>query len=197
MTRAKTVVVRTGFLASAGNRRNIGLLSSMVPDSVEVSMGSCSEAGCDSGNETYEIVDAAAQVQALTIRSEVNGCLEGVLALGQIYVLASRVTDPANLFFVGLPPKDLLADVAQAWTAAGLEPNACFEAAAAVTQEWNWQHPGGSERKIVDPERWLHPELLQTGSQSAVAVKNVTRNSESTACSCAGPARPARLDPAL
>ena len=100
-------------------------------------------------------------MQALTIRSEVNGCLEGVFALGQIYVLASRVTDPANLFFVGLPPKDLLADVAQAWTAAGLEANACFEAAAAVTEEWNWQHPGGSQRKIVDPERWLHPECKQ------------------------------------
>ena len=97
-------------------------------------------------------------MQALTIRSEVNGCLEGVFALGQIYVLASRVTDPANLFFVGLPPKDLLADVEPAWTAAGLDADACFAAAAAVTEEWEWTRSGDNGLEMVDPSRHLQPQ---------------------------------------
>ena len=101
------------------------------------------------------------EVQALTIRSEVNGCLEGVFALGQIYVLASRVTDPANLSFVGLPPKDLLADVAQAWTAAGLDANACFDAAAAVTDEWEWERLADNDRSLEDPGQHLQPQYKQ------------------------------------
>jgi hypothetical protein len=46
--------------------------------------------------------------KALSIRHTVYGCLEGVFAQGQVYVLVSRVTDPANFalvacafFFVG------------------------------------------------------------------------------------------------
>ena len=44
------------------------------------------------------------QVQALTIKTKVHGCLEGVFALGQVYVLISRVTDPTHLELVGIPP---------------------------------------------------------------------------------------------
>ena len=44
------------------------------------------------------------KVQALTIRHVVDGCLEGMFALGQMYVLWSRVTDPALFHAVGLPP---------------------------------------------------------------------------------------------
>ena len=76
------------------------------------------------------------KVQALTIRHDVHGCLEGMFALGQLYVLWSRVTDP-NLFHgVGLPPADLLDDVARAWAAAGLDVHACFAAAVKVSGEW-------------------------------------------------------------
>ena len=54
------------------------------------------------------------KVQALTIRHDVNGCLEGKSALGQLYVLWSRVADPKLFNAVGLPPADLLDEVATA-----------------------------------------------------------------------------------
>jgi len=54
------------------------------------------------------------KVQSLTIVHKVLGCLEGVFAHGQIYVLISRVTDPKNFHAVGLPPADLLDAVAEA-----------------------------------------------------------------------------------
>jgi hypothetical protein len=78
------------------------------------------------------------KVQALTIYHVVHGCLEGVFAHGQIYVLSSRVTDPRNFHAVGLPPKDLLEEVARAWRDAGLDVEACFEKAASVTGEWEY-----------------------------------------------------------
>ena len=66
------------------------------------------------------------KVQALTIRHDVHGCLEGMFALGQLYVLWSRVADP-NLFRGScFPPADLMDDVAGAWAAAGLDEHACF-----------------------------------------------------------------------
>ena len=54
------------------------------------------------------------KTQALSIKHLVIGCLEGVFAMGQVYVLASRCTDPQNFSLVGVPPKDLLHDVAAA-----------------------------------------------------------------------------------
>ena len=43
------------------------------------------------------------KTQALSIRHLVLGCLEGVFALGQVYVLISRVTDPQNFSLLGIP----------------------------------------------------------------------------------------------
>ena len=37
-----------------------------------------------------------------------NGCLEGVFAFGQVYVLISRVTDPRNMCLLGLDERDLI-----------------------------------------------------------------------------------------
>ena len=39
---------------------------------------------------------------------------------------------------VGLPPKDLLEDVAQAFCEKGLDPDECFARACDVTQEWQY-----------------------------------------------------------
>jgi hypothetical protein len=72
------------------------------------------------------------KVQALTIREEVFGCFEGVFAHGQVYVLWSRVTDPLNFHLVGLPPVDMLEDVARAWAAAGLDVDECMTSAVEV-----------------------------------------------------------------
>ena len=59
-------------------------------------------------------------------------------AMGQVYVLISRVTDPRNMLLIGLPPKDMLEDIAQALVENGLDPDEVFERACNVTQEWEY-----------------------------------------------------------
>ena len=61
------------------------------------------------------------KVQALPIKHIVRGVLEGIFAQGQVYVLVSRVTDPQNFHLLGLPPIDMLEEVAAAWRAEGLD----------------------------------------------------------------------------
>ena len=82
------------------------------------------------------------KVQALTMAGKVLGCLEGVFAHGQVYVLVSRVTDPRNFCLIGLPPADLLDDVAAAWAAHGLDVDACLATAADVTGDWEYTPAG-------------------------------------------------------
>ena len=82
------------------------------------------------------------KVQALTIRHQVDGCLEGVFAHGQIYVQVSRVVDPDLYAAIGLPPADLLDEVVAAWTAQGLGVDKLFTAAAAVTRVGLHLHSG-------------------------------------------------------
>ena len=62
--------------------------------------------------------------------------MEGVFAAGSLYVLISRVTDPGNLELIGLPPADLLDDVAEELLRRGIDVNAFFKAACTITGEW-------------------------------------------------------------
>ena len=90
-------------------------------------------------------------MQALTIRHQVDGCLEGVFVHGQIYVQVSRVVDPANYAAVGLPPQDLLDDVTQAWAALGMDVDKLLSQAASVTDEWEYtrSEPGADPTTSV------------------------------------------------
>ena len=73
--------------------------------------------------------------------SAVHVCAQGIFAAGQLYVLASRVTDDRNLELIGLPPFDLLEDVAQAWREAGYDVDEKFKQAATGTGKWTYE-PG-------------------------------------------------------
>ena len=77
------------------------------------------------------------------------GCLEGVFAQGQVYVLFSRVTDPENFMLVGMPPKDLIDVVAAAWREAGLDVDECFRRAASVTNEWKYVACTGNATRVL------------------------------------------------
>ena len=79
------------------------------------------------------------KTQALSMKHFVQGCLEGFFAYGQLYVLASRMTDPALFRLIGLPPLDLLDEVAEAWQKQGLDVNKCFREACAITGEWEYK----------------------------------------------------------
>ena len=57
----------------------------------------------------------------------------------QVYVQISRVVDPKNYAAVGLPPEDLLDEVAQAWAAEGWDVDDLFKQAASVTDEWIYE----------------------------------------------------------
>ena len=96
------------------------------------------------------------KVQSLSIQHDVLGCLEGIFAYGQMYVLISRVTDPKLLKLIGLPPLDLLNKVATAWKQKGLDVNKCFRDACAITREWEYIDalPG---QETVDVQQRLKP----------------------------------------
>ena len=78
------------------------------------------------------------KVQALTLQNIVRLCLEGIFAHGSFYVGALRSTDPDNFQLIGLPPLDLLDDVAAKWLELNLDVNECMNAAVHVTDEWTY-----------------------------------------------------------
>ena len=90
------------------------------------------------------------KTQALSIKHLVLGCLEGVFAMGQVYVLVSRCTDPQNFLLVGLPPKDLLEDLAATLIKRGIDVDKYFEDACSVTREW-----------VYDKEKALLKDRIQ------------------------------------
>ena len=79
------------------------------------------------------------KTQALSIKHLVLGSLEGVFALGQVYVLISRVTDPQNFYLLGVPPKDMIEDVASALIEQGISVDEFFDTACkGLFFCWGW-----------------------------------------------------------
>ena len=64
-----------------------------------------------------------------------------------MYVLISRVTDPKNFHLIGVPPRDVLEDVAAALIADGVDVDQFFENACKVTGEWEYDR---SKARLVD-----------------------------------------------
>ena len=123
------------------------------------------------------------KTQALSIKHLVVGCLEGVFAMGQVYVLISRVTDPRNFLLCGLPPKDLWEDVSQAWLSAGLNIDDCWKRACSVTNEWVYDAGPGllktrirqrimTERSIPLKNRTL-TEVLNPQPEASVVMQRL------------------------
>ena len=63
------------------------------------------------------------KTQTLSINHLVIGCSDGVFAVGQVCGFVSRCTDPANFLLCGVPPKDLIGDVAAAFIVRGIDVN--------------------------------------------------------------------------
>ena len=70
---------------------------------------------------------------------------DSIFAHGQVYVLWSRITKPDDFHLVGLPPEDLLDEVAAAWKAAGLDVDKCFAQAVTVTNDWRYRPASKNE----------------------------------------------------
>ncbi len=58
--------------------------------------------------------------------------------MGQLYVLISRVTGPNNFNLIGIPPRDLLEDVAEALMRERLDVEEYFNKMCAVTKDWGY-----------------------------------------------------------
>ena len=101
------------------------------------------------------------QSQTVPPPNRVQGCLEGVFAHGQFYVLTSRVTDPAYLNLIGLPPEDLLDEVAAAWEASGLDVESCLRQAAKVTGEWEYSPAPPGTAPTTDVRSRLTPKVVR------------------------------------
>ena len=110
---------------------------------------------------SHRPADPQTKTKALSIKHLVLGCLEGVFAQGQVYVLVSRVTDPHNFVLVGLPPKDLLDAVAAGWRQAGFNVDECFRRAVSVTNEWTYA-PGNDNTSVVDriAPKWISERAI-------------------------------------
>ena len=59
----------------------------------------------------------------------------------------SRVTDPKNFSLVGIPPRDLIEDLAQVLLREGIDVDSFFEKACQVTADWKYER---SMAKVVD-----------------------------------------------
>ena len=137
----------------------------------------------------------------MSIKHIVRGSVEGIFAVGHLYVLISRATDPQNVQLVGLPPKDMLDDVELAWKRAGLDVDDCWRRAVSVTNEWVYTPGPGpvadriaqrriTERSIPLKHRTLAEVLDPQPRASAVIHKLLRWIDSCDMASQAGAARP-------
>ena len=64
-----------------------------------------------------------------------------------------RFISKANLQLVGIPPRDLLEEVEQAWRELGYDVHECWQRAVSVTGEWQYQRGGASVQDRIVQKR--------------------------------------------
>ena len=69
------------------------------------------------------------------------------------------MTDPKNFLLIGLPPRDLLEDIAAAVVRAGKDPDHFFQKSLSVTREW-----------VYDPAPARLRDRIKTRSSSEKTV---------------------------
>ena len=143
--------------------------------------------------------------QSLSIKHLLRGSVEGIFAVGHLYVLISRATDPQNVQLVGLPPMDMLDDVEAAWARAGLDVHECWRRAISVTNEWVYTPGPGpvgdritqrriTERSIPLKHRTLAEVLDPQPRASAVIHRLLAWIDSCDMASQRGEARPPFID---
>ena len=90
----------------------------------------------------------------------------GVFAAGQVYVLWSRVTNPLHFHLVGLPPMDMLDEVAKAWQDAGMDVNKCLRRAVEVTGDWLYTDAANPKGQQICFANHVTPSTLMTTPSS-------------------------------
>ena len=110
--------------------------------------------------------------------------LEGIFAQGQVYVLVSRVTDrcrinepsvlvlrsvrmstilfhldPRNFELLGIPPIDMLEDVAEAWRREGLDVAECLRRAVTITNDFVYEPEHASVLDRIQKRRSGHTRV--------------------------------------
>lgn len=124
------------------------------------------------------------KTQAMSIKHVVLGSLEGIFALGQVYVPVSRVTDPENFHLVGVPPKDLVEAVALALRAAGFDPDQVFDRAVGVSNEWRYNpdrpwherfSPAYIRERQAPPKHKELDEILKPQAAASIVIGRLLR----------------------
>ena len=73
-------------------------------------------------------------------------------------MLISRSTDPANVVLIGVPPRDLVEDVARGVYAAGLDVDEFFRRACSVTNEWEYKPENLGHVNRIQQRRFTEKE---------------------------------------
>ena len=155
---------------------------------------------CTEAIEAYALT--IHKTQSLSIRHIVRGCVEGIFAIGQVYVLVSRVTalrwnlqcsllrwrrarregeqnitrsgseDPQNFELIGLPPADLLEEVCAAWHNAGLSVEECLQRCTTVTKEFTYTSGGRGDLRRCFTAKYNHEHTLPVKHRKLGEVLN-------------------------
>ena len=86
-------------------------------------------------------------------------------------MLVSRVTDPQNFLLIGVPPKDLLEDIAAALIASGINVDDFSETACKVTGDWKYDRSKPRLKDRID-QKFNHERSVPLKSRTLAESLN-------------------------